>query len=50
MNFRILVEVWYTSKRELPVICRITKQMLSFEAHSLKLQLEYGAQTTEAIL
>jgi len=42
--------VWYTSERELPVICRIAEQELSFEVHSLKLQLDWGARTTEAIL
>jgi len=34
----------------LPVIIRIAEQKLSFEAHSLKLHLVYGAGTTEAIL
>jgi hypothetical protein len=34
----------------LPVICRIAEQKLSFELRSLKLQLDYGARTTEAIL
>jgi hypothetical protein len=39
-----------TSEQELPVICRIAEQKLSIDGHSLKLQLNYGAQTTEAIL
>ena len=43
-------EVWYTSEWELPVICRVAEQKLSFEVHSLKVQLNYGARTTEAIL
>jgi len=42
--------VWYTSKRELPVIWRIAEQKLSVVVHPLKLQLDYGAWTTEAIL
>jgi hypothetical protein len=40
-------EVWSTSERELAVSCRIAKQMLSFEVHPLKLQLDYEAQTAE---
>ena len=44
------MEVWYTSEQDLPVICRIAEQKLSVEVHSLKLQLDYGARTTEAIL
>ena len=50
MNLSLFEEVWYTRERELPVICRIAEQKLSFEVHSLKLQLDYGARTTEAIL
>ena len=50
MNLRLFEEVWYTREQELPVICRIAEQKLSFEVHSLKLQLDYGARTTEAIL
>jgi len=50
VNLSLLEEVWYTRERELPVICRIAEQKLSFEVHSLKLQLDYGARTTEAIL
>jgi hypothetical protein len=42
--------VWNTRERELLAICRIAEQKLSFEVHSLKLQLYYGARTTEAIL
>jgi len=42
--------VWYTRDRELPVICRIAEQKLSIEVHSLKLQLDYGARTTEATI
>ena len=50
MNLSLVEEVWYTSERESPVIFRIAEQKLSFEVHSLTLQLDYGAQTTEAIL
>jgi hypothetical protein len=50
VNLSLFEEVWYTRERELPVICRIAEQKLSFEVHSLKLQLDYGARTTEAIL
>jgi len=31
-------------------MCRIAEQKLSFEVHSLKPQLDYGAQTTEDIV
>ena len=50
MNLSQFEEVWYTRERELPVICRIAEQKLSFEVHSLKVQLDYGARMTEAIL
>ena len=50
MNLSLFEEVWYTRERELPVVCRIAEQKLSFEVHSLKLQLDYGARTTEAIV
>ena len=50
VNWSLFKEVWYMSERLLPVICRIAEQKLSFEVHTLKLQHEYGAQTTEAIL
>jgi len=50
VNSSLFEEVWYTCEQELPVICRIAEQKLSIEVHSLKLQLEYGARTTEAIL
>jgi len=50
VNIRLFEEGWYTSERELPVICRIAEPKLSFEVHRLKLQLDYGAQTTEAIV
>jgi len=50
VNLGLFEEVWYTRERELLVICRIAEQKLSFEVHSLKLQLDYGARTTEAIL
>ena len=50
MNLSLFEEVWYTRERELPVICRVAESKLSFEVHSLKLQLDYGARTTEAIL
>ena len=40
----------YRGERELPVICRIAEQKLSIEGHSCKLQLKYGALTTEATL
>jgi len=50
VNLSLFEEVWYTREQELPVICRIAVQKLSVEVHSLKLQLDYGAGTTEAIL
>jgi hypothetical protein len=50
VNLSLFEEVWNTRERELPAICRIAEQKLSFEVHSLKLQLDYGARTTEAIL
>jgi hypothetical protein len=50
VNLSLFEEVWYTSERELPVICIIAEQKLSSEVDSLKLQLDYGARTTEAIL
>jgi hypothetical protein len=43
VNVGLFEEVWYTSERDFPVICRIAEQKLSFEVHSLKLQLDYGA-------
>jgi len=49
VNLSLFEEVWYTREQELPVICRVTESKLSFEVHSLKLQLDYGARTTEAI-
>jgi len=50
VNLSLFEEVWYTNELELPVICRIAEQKLSIEVHSLKLQLDCGARTTEAIL
>jgi len=50
VNLSLFEDVWYTREQGLPVICRIAEQKLSFGVHSLKLQLDYGAQTTEAIL
>ena len=50
MNFSLFKEVWYTSERDLPVIYRIAEHKLSIEVHSLKLELDYGARMTEAIL
>jgi len=50
VNLSLIEEVWNTRERELPAICRIAKQTLSFEVHSLKLQLDYGARTTEVII
>jgi len=50
VNSSLLQEVSYTGEQELPVICRVAEQKLSFEAHSLKRQLNYGARTTGAIL
>ena len=50
MNLNLFEEVGYTGERELPLICRVAESKLSFEDHSLKLQLDYGARTTEAIL
>jgi hypothetical protein len=42
--------VWHTSQWELLVICRIAEQKLSFEVHTVKLQLDYGVRTTDAML
>ena len=50
MNLRLFEEVWYTSERDSPVICRIAEHKLSVEVHSLKQQLDYGARMPEAIL
>ena len=50
MNLSLFKEVWYTREQELPVICRIAEQKLLCEVDSLKLQLDYEARTTEAIL
>ena len=49
MNLSLFDRVWYTSERDSPVICRIAEQKLSFEIHTLKQQLDYGARMTEAI-
>jgi hypothetical protein len=46
VNLSLFEEVWYTGEQKLPVICTVTEQMLSFEISSLKLPLDYGAQTT----
>ena len=50
MNLSLLEKVWYTSERELPVICRVAEQKLSFEVYAVKLQQDYGARTTVAVL
>ena len=50
MNLSLFEEVCNTSEQDLPVICRIAEQKPSFQVHSLKLQLAYGARKTEAIL
>ena len=50
MNLSMFEEVWYTGERELPVICRVAEQKLAFEVTTLKLQLDYGARMSEAIL
>jgi len=50
VNLNWFEEVRYTSEHELPVICRIAEQKLSCEVHSLKLPLDYGAHTTDAVL
>jgi hypothetical protein len=50
VNLSLFKEVWFTSEWELTVICRIAEQKLSFEVYSLKLQLDYEAQMTEASL
>jgi len=42
VNLRLFEEVWYTSERELLVICRIAEQKLSIDDQSLKLHLDYG--------
>jgi hypothetical protein len=36
--------IWYTSEWELPVICSVADAKLSFEVHSLRLQLDLDAQ------
>jgi len=41
--------VQYTGERELPFICTVTEQKLTVEVHTVKLQLNYKAWTTEAI-
>jgi len=50
VNLSLFEEGWYTREWELPGICRIAEQKLSIEVHCLKLQLNYRAQITEAIL
>jgi len=50
VNVRVFEEVWYTREWELPVICRVAESKMSFEVYSVKLQFDYGARTTEAIL
>ena len=50
VNLSLFEKVWYTGEWELPVICRVAEQILPIELHSLKLQIDYGAQTTEAML
>jgi len=49
VKLSLLEEVWYTSERVLPVICRITEHKLLMEIHSLELQLDYGTRMTEAL-
>jgi hypothetical protein len=49
VNLSLFKEVWYSSERDLPVICGIAAQKLSFEVHSQKQQLDYGARTMEDI-
>jgi hypothetical protein len=49
VNLSLFEEVSYTREQELLAISRIAEQKLSFEVHSLKLQLNYEAQTREAI-
>jgi hypothetical protein len=48
VGLRLFKEVRYPCEWDLPVICRIAKQKLSFKVHCLKQQLDYGVQTTEA--
>ena len=50
MNISLFEEVWYPGERELSVICRVAEQRLSFEISSFKLQLDFGAHTTEALV
>jgi hypothetical protein len=50
VNLSLFEEVWSTRERELLVNCRIAEHKLSFEVHTLNLQLDYGVRTTEAIL
>ena len=49
MDLSLFEEVWYTGQWELPVTCRVAEQKLSFEISSLKLQLDFVAQTIDAI-
>ena len=50
MNLSLFEEVGYTGELELPVVCKFAVQRLASGVHSLKLQLEYGARTTDAII
>jgi hypothetical protein len=43
VNLKLFEGVQKTCERDLPVIYRIAEQKLSFEVHSLKLQLDNGA-------
>jgi len=50
VNLSLFKKGWYTSEWELPAICRIAEQTMSCEVHSLKLHLDYGARTIQAIV
>jgi len=50
VNLSLFEEVWYTGEWPSPVICRVAEQKVSFEVDSVKLQLDYGARMTDAIL
>jgi len=50
VNLRLFDGVWHTSEQDLPVICSIAEQQLSFEIHTHMQQRDYGARTTEPII
>jgi len=50
VNLSLSREMWNRSEQDLPVLCSIAEQKLSLQVHSVKVQLDYGALMTEAIL